>query len=96
MSLFGRIGRARGSCEPNARAALTHEEKRKSIRSALVCGGSLACVRCDAPVALGAEPVLLSDQLTCPFCLRTGPARDFLSLASPTRPARVIVRAIIP
>jgi hypothetical protein len=28
----------------------------------------------------------------CPFCEHRAPVRDFLSLATPTRPARVVVR----
>ena len=48
--------------------------------------------------ALGAVLLgkLLTDRLTCPFCRRRGPARDFLSLAPPSRPARVFVRMRIP
>ena len=55
--------------------------------------GTLACNRCDAPVALTAGPVRPTDTLTCPFCRHRAAARDFLSLGTPTRPARVEVRA---
>jgi hypothetical protein len=76
----------------DARTSITHEEERRSVRSSTLGSGTLACARCDAPVALGADPLSPSDWLTCPFCEHHGPARDFLSLARPTRPARVIVR----
>jgi hypothetical protein len=78
------------------RTATVHEETRRAIRSTLLGVGTLACRHCDAPVAIGEQPRLLTDQLTCPFCNRRGPARDFLSLAAPARPARVLVRMIIP
>jgi hypothetical protein len=73
-------------------AELIREEKRRSIRSTRLGTGTLACARCDAPVALGGVSMSLSDELTCPFCANHGPLRDFLSLARPTRPARVVVR----
>ena len=38
----------------------------------------------------------VSAELTCPFCQNSGPMRDFLSLALPTRPARVVVRVSQP
>jgi hypothetical protein len=77
-------------------APLIREEKRRSIRSTRLGAGTLACARCDAPVALGGVARSLMDQLTCPYCDNHGPLRDFLSLALPTRPARVIVRVAIP
>jgi hypothetical protein len=55
--------------------------------------GTLACPHCDAPVAL-AGPVLPVEPLTCPYCRHHAPVRDFLSLAAPTRPARVEVRVV--
>src|SRR5262249_40219155 len=64
---------------------------RRPARSSRLATGTLACGRCDAPVAIGSDPLSLTDQLTCPFCHSRGPVRDFLSLASPTRPARVVV-----
>jgi len=59
-------------------------------RLAATSGGTLACDRCDAPIALAAEPISLAHTLSCPFCQRRAPARDFLSLAPPTRPAPII------
>jgi hypothetical protein len=38
---------------------------------------------------LAAGPVSATDTLTCPYCSHSAPARDFLSLALPTRPASV-------
>jgi hypothetical protein len=43
-------------------------------------------------VAVGDAALSLADQLTCPFCTNRAPVRDFLSLATPTRPTRVVVR----
>lgn len=60
-----------------------------------VATGSLACPHCDAPVLLPG-PSSLSDALACGFCGRDGVVRDFLSLAQPTRPARVVIRARLP
>ena len=71
-----------------------HEELRPARRGSLGTG-SLACPRCDAPVAL-AGPASPSDPLRCPFCLHAAPLRDFLTLGEPTRPARVEVRVRFP
>jgi hypothetical protein len=73
---------------------LRFEELRQADRSGRVAAGSLACGRCDAPVALTAGPVRLADPLSCPYCAHEGPVRDFLSLADPSRPARVVVRVV--
>ena len=50
-------------------------------------------VRNDAPVPPHV-PVSPATLLICPFCLQSGRGRDFLSLAAPTRPARVHVRVV--
>ena len=71
---------------------LVHELKRPAVRSGRLAPGTLACGRCDAPIAIGPEPVSIVEQLTCPYCRYRGPVRDFLSLALPTRPAHVVVR----
>jgi hypothetical protein len=84
-----------GASTLGARVAVAHEEKRKSIWSDRLGTGTLACAGCDAPIAIGSEPISLADELSCPFCETRGPARDFLSLAPPTRPARVLVRVTI-
>jgi hypothetical protein len=69
---------------------------RREIRpapDARVATGTLACPRCDAPVALAA-PASPASALACPFCEHAGSLRDFLSLGAPARPARVIVRVV--
>jgi hypothetical protein len=68
-----------------------HDERR--TRSTRLGVGTLACPRCDAPVAL-AGPAAPSAALGCPFCGHHGALRDFLSLAAPSRPARVVVRVV--
>ena len=76
------------------RAAGGHKEERRAARSGRLGAGTLACRRCDAPVAL-AGPLTPADRLICPFCLHRGPVREFLSLGTPTRPARVEVRVVL-
>ena len=56
--------------------------------------GTLACPSCDAPVALGGT-MRPHDALSCPFCGCAGALREFLSLAAPTRPARVEIRLVL-
>jgi hypothetical protein len=72
------------------------EEIRHFTRSARLGTGTLACPRCDVPVALAAGPASPADELDCPFCGHYGALRDFLSLAAPSRPARVEVRVVLP
>jgi hypothetical protein len=93
MSFLGGAGRAsNGDLDVNRQPVTASYEERRTTRSDRLCAGTLACDRCDAPIALGAEPTSLGKTLTCPFCHRRALARDFLSLAAPTRPARVAVR----
>ena len=66
-------------------------EQRRDARLARIAAGTLACPRCDAPVALS-EAVAPAEALACPFCAHAGFVRDFLSLVAPSRPARVEVR----
>ena len=54
--------------------------------------GTLACPACDAPVLPGPGGMSPRDPISCGFCGNLGAVRDFLSLADPTRPARVAVR----
>jgi hypothetical protein len=84
-----------GGSSSGERAAVGHEERRRAIVSDRLGVGTLACNRCDAPIALGSEPLALTARLTCPFCGTPGSVRDFLSLAVPTRPARVVVRVAL-
>ena len=68
-----------------------HEERR-TTRSWRLGTGTLACPLCDAPVAIGGRAVSPVDALHCPYCRHGAPMRDFLSLAIPSRPARVAIR----
>ncbi|MGZ4243715.1 MAG: hypothetical protein ACXVSE_05415 [Solirubrobacteraceae bacterium] len=69
---------------------------RRDTRSATLCEGTLACARCDAPVATGGQALSMTTELVCPFCDHRALVRDFLSLAVPSRPARVMVRITRP
>lgn len=80
----------------SATGGLRIKELRRSTRSTHMASGSLACPRCDAPVALTAGPVAATAELQCPFCGHLGPLRAFLSLATPSRPARVEVHVRVP
>ena len=69
------------------------EELRRVTRTSVLATGTLACPRCDAPVA-PAGPVRPADAIGCPYCGHGAAVRDFLSLAAPARPARVEVRVV--
>jgi hypothetical protein len=71
---------------------VSYEEWRPGTRSTLGVG-TLACSRCDAPVLLDGA-VTPSDPIGCPFCRHEALVREFLSLAPPTRPTRVVVRVL--
>lgn len=79
--------------EPAARRGGV-EEERRATRSTRLAVGTLACPECDAPVALTSRRLAPTDALACPFCSHTAALRDFLSLATPSRPARVEVRVV--
>jgi hypothetical protein len=79
--------------DPVTRSRASESEARRVTHSSRLATGTLACRRCDAPVALGG-PVSPAAPLTCPYCSNAGAVRDFLSLAPPTRPARVVVRVV--
>ena len=70
------------------------EEERRAARSSRLATGTLACPRCDAPVALAGRRLAPSSPLACPYCEHGGVLREFLSLAVPARPARVVVRVV--
>jgi hypothetical protein len=89
VSLFRRID----SDQPVDRPSDVHEEHRVA-RSWRMATGTLACPSCDAPVAPGGRALSPAEPLGCPFCLHAGAVRDFLSLAAPARPARVVVRVV--
>ena len=84
-----------GSTDPCVRAEHVEQRKRRAQREGVVAAGTIACDRCDAPVAIGPGELPISQPLTCPFCGHRGAAREFLSLAVPTRPTRVQVRVRI-
>jgi DNA-directed RNA polymerase subunit RPC12/RpoP len=90
--LRGIDGSAHTTAGTPARWVRPGTHRRRDTRSAQMCEATLACARCDAPVAVGADGLSLTAQLVCPFCDHRAPVRDFLSLARPTRPARVVVR----
>ncbi len=93
MSFLRGLGQSQSHTGPGGtRVGVAYEEQRRATRSGCLSTGTLACARCDAPVAIGDDPVSLADQLTCPYCSNRAPVRDFLSLATPTRPTRVLVR----
>jgi hypothetical protein len=83
-----------GRPDPIRTPSLAGAVEERRGRSALLGAGTLACPRCDVPVALGG-PVAPADPLDCPYCGHYGAVRDFLSLAAPTRPAHVEVRVVI-
>lgn len=71
-----------------------HEERRSDAGH--LATGTLACPRCDAPVSPGPRLLAPRDAMSCPVCRHGGAVRDFLSLAVPSRPARVRVRVVSP
>jgi hypothetical protein len=78
--------------EPVAPGTGTHEKELRTARAGLIAVGTLACSRCDAPVALTGGPMSPADPIACPFCDQRARVRDFLTLGAPARPARVVVR----
>ena len=90
----GRFGE--GGVDPLDRAREAQVEERRATRAGHVCSGTLACPRCDAPVAVGERGLTLTEELACPFCSYRNAVRAFLSLEPPTRPARVVVRVTLP
>ena len=90
----GRLGNEGGDSLDRARDAQV--EERRATRAGHVCSGTLACPRCDAPVAAGESGLTLTEELACPFCSYRNAVRAFLSLEPPTRPARVVVRVRLP
>lgn len=93
------IGRTRPGDEdpgsPVGRMAGAAEERR-ATRSTVVASGTLACPGCDAPVSPGGRGLSPAEPMRCPVCDHAGAVRDFLSLATPARPARVRVVVSLP
>jgi hypothetical protein len=91
VSLFRDAGPERSDSDD---PVVGYEDLGRATRTRTLAMGSLACPRCDAPVAL-AGSVGPSEPFSCPFCLHTGRVREFLSLGEPTRPAHVVVRIAV-
>jgi uncharacterized paraquat-inducible protein A len=81
--------------QPITRLQGVHEERRTSGAWRLG-SGTLACPECDAPVALAGRVMSPVEALHCPFCRHSAALRDFLSLVTPARPARVEIRIVAP
>jgi hypothetical protein len=94
--LRGVDGTAHNTAGAPARWIRPGGHRHRDTRQGRLCDATLACARCDAPVAAGEGALSLSEALVCPFCDHRAPVRDFLSLAMPTRPARVVVRISAP
>jgi hypothetical protein len=60
--------------------------------STVMANGTFACPACDLPVSPGGRPLRPLERVACPYCGHAAAVRDFLSLATPTRPAHVEVR----
>ncbi|QEC49307.1 hypothetical protein FSW04_18135 [Baekduia soli] len=90
------MGLERGieGAEPIRPEAVGLHERHRAVRSWRMATGTLACPSCDAPVSPGAGVLSPTAPLACPFCHHAAATRDFLSLASPSRPARVAVHVV--
>jgi hypothetical protein len=77
--------------QPVERVAGRHE-LRSAETTWQMATGTLACPACDAPVLPSPGGMSPRDTMSCGFCRHGGAVRDFLSLAEPTRPTRVVVR----
>src|SRR4051812_39141790 len=84
-------GANHGPQQPAERLAGRHE-LRPAESSTVLATGTFACPACDAPVLPAPGGSSPADLMSCAFCLQAAPVRDFLSLAEPTRPTRVVVR----
>jgi hypothetical protein len=84
-------GANREPARPLERFSGRHE-RRPAEDGWQVATGTLACPTCDAPVLAEEGGMSPSDPMACGWCRHPGLVRDFLSLAEPTRPTRVVVR----
>ena|SRR5215210_5594347 len=92
MALHRDLEGARDSRAQPAERLSGRREPRRTGASRQLAAGTLACPACDAPVLPSPEPMSMPDPVACGFCAHAGAVRDFLSLAEPTRPTRVVVR----
>ena len=90
MSQFGSEDSTTGGFPARRAAPMVQEDPRRAPGDALG-HGTLACPRCDAPLALPV-PRVAAAPTACPFCGHRATLGSFVSLAAPTRPTRVIVR----
>ena len=96
MGLHHDIGGAEPlRAQPVARLGGRHEY-RQTESSWQLATGTLACPDCDAPVLPGPRRMSPRDRISCGYCSTVGTVSDFLSLAEPTRPTRVVVRVLRP
>jgi hypothetical protein len=96
MSFLGGGGHSLDGTDRGLVPAPEHVELRPAVRSTRLGVGTLACPRCDAPVAIGPDPLRLGQPLGCPFCDHAAPVREFLSMRQPTRPTRVTIHVHAP
>jgi hypothetical protein len=90
MSQFGSEDSTTGGLPARRAAPMVQEDPRRAPGDALG-HGTLACPCCDAPLALPAARAA-AEPTACPFCGHRASLGSFVSLASPTRPTRVVVR----
>jgi hypothetical protein len=88
------FSRELSGAEPGGRTV--RFEQRRALRQGVMAEATLACPACDAPIAPGPAGLSVSATLICPFCSVSAVVRDCLSLARPTRPARVVIRVALP
>lgn len=69
-----------------------HHERHQAESVRQLATGTLACPGCDAPVLPAVGAMSPGDAISCGFCAKVGLVHEFLSLAEPTRPARVVVK----
>jgi hypothetical protein len=90
------IERGFDDADPVRPQGLETVEERRSTRTHKLGSGTIACPRCDAPIAFAGASMKPRDPLSCPVCLHAGTVREFLSLAQPTRPTRVAIYVVAP
>lgn len=94
MSVFGSGGSRTGPLDARRVAPAVEQDPRRG-RSRALGRGTLACPRCDVPLALPGR-VAAGQAIACPFCAHRGTVGSFVSLAVPTRPTRVVVTVSAP
>ncbi|MGI8461813.1 MAG: hypothetical protein ACR2OC_09315 [Solirubrobacterales bacterium] len=95
MSLQPNYDAGEGLSEERRERLPGHEHERRLGRSWRVAEGSFACPSCDLPIGVNGG-LELTTGVGCAYCAHEGPARDFLEISGPPRPARVAVIASMP